>query len=65
MVDSNNNRENRKYNIIENEKNKDSILILMVEIILSGIVLGLVSVTILGLLIAGSLQYQRGIQFRA
>ena len=37
----------------------------MVEIILSGIVLGLVSVTILGLLIAGYLQYKRGTQFSA
>jgi cytochrome b6-f complex subunit 5 len=36
----------------------------MVEVILSGIVLGLISVTILGLFIAAYLQYKRGNQFR-
>jgi cytochrome b6-f complex subunit 5 len=36
----------------------------MVEVTLSGIVLGLVSVTIVGLFVAAYLQYKRGNQFR-
>lgn len=35
----------------------------MVEVLLSGIVLGLVPVTILGLFVAAFLQYQRGNRF--
>jgi|TARA_B100000780_G_C21032275_1_gene413931 cytochrome b6-f complex subunit 5 len=35
----------------------------MVEVLLSGIVLGLVPVTILGLFVAAYLQYRRGNQF--
>jgi cytochrome b6-f complex subunit 5 len=35
----------------------------MVEVLLSGIVLGLTSVTILGLFVAAYLQYRRGNQF--
>ena len=37
--------------------------IYMVEVLLSGIVLGLVPVTILGLFVAAYLQYRRGNQF--
>ena len=35
----------------------------MVEVLLSGIVLGLVPVTIAGLFVAAYLQYRRGYQF--
>jgi cytochrome b6-f complex subunit 5 len=35
----------------------------MVEVLLSGIVIGLVPVTILGLFVAAYLQYNRGRQF--
>jgi len=35
----------------------------MVEVLLSGIVIGLVPVTILGLFVAAYLQYRRGNQF--
>jgi cytochrome b6-f complex subunit 5 len=37
----------------------------MVEVLLSGIVLGLVPVTILGLFVAAFLQYRRGNKFEA
>jgi len=37
----------------------------MVEVLLSGIVLGLVPVTIAGLFVAAYLQYRRGHQFGA
>ena len=39
------------------------ILKIMVEVLLSGIVLGLIPVTILGLFVAAYLQYRRGNQF--
>ena len=35
----------------------------MVEVLLSGLVLGLVPVTILGLFVAAYLQYRRGAEF--
>lgn len=37
--------------------------IIMVEVLLSGIVIGLVPVTIVGLYVAAYLQYKRGNQF--
>ena len=49
------------YNLLI--KNKRNIKNSMVEVLLSGLVLGLVPVTITGLFVAAYLQYRRGNQF--